>query len=97
MLLRGVPALAEPAWGAKGCGRTTGDLSRPKLVGDGQTAQYRRTEIWGHFVRGVAEHGAEIREERGVLWIQEHEKIANSMSVKKVLLKAVLNLLKDLR
>lgn len=50
-LLRGVPGLAEPAHGAKGCGRTTRDLSRPKLVGDGQTAQCRRAEeIWGHFV-----------------------------------------------
>lgn len=50
-LLRGVPGLAEPAHVAKGCGRTTRDLSRPKLVGDGQTAQCRRgEEIWGHFV-----------------------------------------------
>lgn len=50
-LLRGVPGLAEPAHVAKGCGRTTRDLSRPKLVGDGQTAQCRRAEeIWGHFV-----------------------------------------------
>lgn len=44
VLLSGAPGLAEPARGAKGCGRTTRDLSRTKLVGDGQTAQYRRTE-----------------------------------------------------
>lgn len=63
VLLRGVPGLAEPARGAKGHGRTTRDLSRPKLVGDGQTAQRRRAEeIWGHFVRGV-----EQRQERNVV------------------------------
>lgn len=50
VLLRGVPGLAEPAHSAKGCGRTTRDLSRPRLVGDGQTAQCRTEEIWGHFV-----------------------------------------------
>lgn len=98
VLLRGAPALAEPARGATGWSRTTRDLSRPKLAGDGQTAQYRRAEeIWGSFVRGMAERGAEIGEERGVLWIQEHGKVANTMSVKKVLLKAVFNLWKDLR
>lgn len=51
VLLRGVPGLAEPAHAAKGCGRTTRDLSKLKLFGDGQTAQCRRAEeILGHFV-----------------------------------------------
>lgn len=64
VLLRGVPGLAEPARGARGCGRTARGLSRPKMVGDGQTAQCRRTEkIWGHFVRSM-----EQRQERNVVW-----------------------------
>lgn len=41
--------------------------------------------------------GAEIGEECGVEWIQQHEKIANSTSVKEMLLKTVLDLLKDLK
>lgn len=87
VLLRAVPGLAEPAQGAKRCGRATRDLSRPRMAGDGQTAQCKRTEeIWGHFVRGAAERGAKIGEECGVVWIQEHEEIANSMSVKEMLL-----------
>lgn len=48
-------------------------------------------------MRGVAECGAEVGEECGVLWIQEYDKIANSMSGKEMLLKAVLDLLKGLR
>lgn len=66
VVFRAVPGLAEAAHGAKRCGRATRDLSRPRVAGDGQTARCRRTEeIWGPFVRGAAERGAEIGEECG--------------------------------
>lgn len=100
---KGVPgpfcAWQGPVHCSKGCGRTARGLREPKPY-QLHVDKFLNTEELkglGTLCEDVAVCGAEVGEECRVLQTQEHEKIATSIPVKEMLLKAVLELLEGLR